>query len=236
MILTTLEAHGLCWDGEILYQSTRGDAYRAALATLSDAGFLYRCCCNRKRLQQLKGRYDGHCLSHPCPAQASASLRFNTARAAAEIAFTDQVQGPQVERLQCDGDFIVHRKDGLFSYQLAVVVDDLYQNINQVVRGVDLLDCTGKQIALYDAFGQTAPSFAHIPVVLDRLGQKLSKQNHAAALNDRQAGRNLRQALAFLATPVPDSLVDVGNTIAYGIEHFDIRRLQAKASPTKAKP
>ncbi len=235
MILTTLEAHGLCWDGEILYQSTRSDAYRAALAALNDAGFIYRCCCNRKRLQQLKGRYDGHCLSHPCKAGASAGLRFNTACATAEIAFIDQVQGPKVETLQRDGDFIVHRKDGLFSYQLAVVVDDIYQNINQVVRGVDLLDCTGKQIALYNAFGEVAPNFAHIPVVLNRRGQKLSKQNRAAALDDRQAGRNLRQALAFLATPVPDSVVDVDDTIAYGIDHFDIRRLQAEASPTPAK-
>ena len=200
-ILKSLEQHHLLWDGQVLYQSCRSEAYRAALEELQNAHLVYRCNCTRQRLKSLPGDYDNHCRTHPPAQQKPAALRLNLNQVPATrngIHFCDGIQGEQCCHVRDDGDFCVHRKDGLFAYQLAVVVDDIFQNITNVVRGADLLDVTAKQIAVFHALHADPPAYAHHPVITDAQGRKLSKQNHAPALNLAQPQANLIQACRFL--------------------------------------
>lgn len=205
-IKRTLEAHGLYWDGEVRYQSQRADAYWDCLNTLKKLALVYACSCPRARLASLNGRYDGYCRLHPPAVDEPCALRlkvtdlpekFRHIRNAIE--FVDHVHGAQKEDIaQVSGDFVIHRKDGLFAYQLAVVVDDIDQGITNVVRGSDLLDTTARQIFLYHILGKKPPEYSHIPVVKDEHGNKLSKQNHAEAVDVQQARSNIDKALAFL--------------------------------------
>lgn len=205
-ILRSLEAHGLHWDREVRYQSGRSEAYRAALDWLQREDLLYRCTCTRKRLAPLNGRYDGRCRFHPVDDEIPAALRLKVrdlpspfAHVETHIAFTDRIKGALVEDLpQTGGDFVIHRKDGYFAYQLAVVIDDIDQGVTDIVRGDDLLDTTAKQIYLYDLLGQRRPTYSHIPVILDANGNKLSKQNHAPALNLKRASANVIDACSAL--------------------------------------
>lgn len=223
-ILYSLQCHGLKWDGEVLYQHTRAQAYRQALHTLAQQQRVYRCACSRKRLASLAVAYDGYCRTHPADANRPAAWRFDVTHAAPKLSFDDGVQGVQTDFLAADGDFVVHRKDGLFAYQLAVVVDDIYQNITHVVRGDDLLDCTGKQIALFAALKHQPPHYAHIPVVLDEHGNKLSKQNHAPALDNQGAAENLRVALRRLGVNAALS-GDIPALLAQGVAEFSLKNL-----------
>lgn len=205
-ILRCLEAHGLHWDGEVEYQSQRNDLYLTTLNWLKDEELTYPCACTRKRLTPLNGRYDGHCRVHPPSKKTPAAIRLKTdnlpqafLNVPAQINFFDEVCGEISEDLtETCGDFVIHRKDGLFAYQLAVVVDDIAQNVSHVVRGQDLLDTTARQIFLYQLLRKPAPQFCHIPVVLDKNGNKLSKQNHAPALDNKNWKENLKKACAFL--------------------------------------
>lgn len=205
-IKRTLEAHGLFWDGEVRYQSQRSEAYWDCLNQLKKLDLLYPCNCTRARLAPLNGQYDGHCRRHPPGAGEACALRLKVTDLPPEfghirntIEFVDRVQGIQKEDIaQVSGDFVIHRKDGFFAYQLAVVVDDIDQGITDVVRGDDLLDTTARQIFLYQILGKQPPTYAHIPVVKDEHGNKLSKQNHAPAVNDSTAEKNLLAALDTL--------------------------------------
>lgn len=213
-ILRSLQAHGLLWDRELLRQSTRSHAYLALLADLHEKDLCYRCSCSRRRLQALAGVYDGYCRTHPPPSEEPAALRLKVSllpngysSVSDRVAFTDAVQGPQTEDLsQTHGDFIIHRKDGLFAYQLAVVADDIAQGITHVVRGSDLLETTARQIYLFQLLTQPAPHYSHIPVLVDQRQQKLSKQNHAPAIDDSHAGRNLWRASQCLGMTPPSEL------------------------------
>lgn len=201
-----LEAHQLFWDGDVLYQSERSEAYQSVLESLTQDKLCYPCNCTRKRLQSLVGFYDGHCLKHLPKPNEPCSLRLKThdlppllSHIKSDILFNDETQGTIKENLaSTSGDFVIHRKDGLFAYQLAVVVDDIAQNISHVVRGDDLLDTTARQIYLFELLGHTAPQYNHIPVVLDSNGNKLSKQNHAPSLDYKQAKTNLKNACEYL--------------------------------------
>lgn len=202
----TLEAHGLYWDGEVRYQSQRADAYWDCLNTLKKLALVYACSCPRARLASLNGRYDGYCRLHPPAVDKPCALRLKVTDLPEKfrhirntIEFVDRIQGVQKEDIaQMSGDFVIHRKDGFFAYQLAVVVDDIDQGVTNVVRGNDLLDTTARQIFLYHILGKKPPEYAHIPVVKDEHGNKLSKQNHAEAVDVRQARSNINKALAFL--------------------------------------
>lgn len=205
LILHTLEQHALHWDGAVLYQSTRHAHYRAALEQLTQQGHLYRCACTRARLASLQHRYDGHCRQHPPAADAACALRLHLPNDT--VAFDDRVLGTQQQHLAEQGDCILHRKDGFFAYQLAVVVDDIAQGITDIVRGSDILPSTGVQIYLTHLLGGHTPRYAHIPVLLGADGLKLSKQNHAPALDDQQASANLTTALAQLGFTVPKDLL-----------------------------
>lgn len=215
-ILRSLEAHGLYWDGELLYQSQRFSAYQQQLDALIAADLAYSCNCSRQRLQPLHGSYDGHCRKHKPSAGDTLAWRLKLYDLPApyqlpeNISFSDLFQGLQQQNLRLAGDQILKRRDGFYAYQLAVVVDDIYQGITHVVRGADLLDVSGRQIALFQLLGQPAPVFGHLPLALQDNGQKLSKQNHAPALQDDNACDNLWQALVFLGQNPPASLRRAG--------------------------
>lgn len=203
-IQRSLVAHGFEWDGEVCHQSRRGEVYQSALARLIDAGAVYACDCSRKRISELALAgvdslvYPGSCRGRDVKAAGALRLRL----AARRVVFQDALLG----RVACDvtrecGDFVLKRADGVFSYQLAVVVDDAEQGITHVVRGADLLTSTPRQIVLQYALGYPSPAYLHLPVVLDARGFKLSKQTLAAPLVDVEPLPALRLAGRFLGVP-----------------------------------
>ncbi len=183
LILNTLEAFALHWDEPVLYQSSRTDAYREALDRLRHSGSAYPCSCSRKEAGA--GPYPGTCRS---------GARNPNGPLAWRVRFDDEALG----------DFVVLRADGLFSYQLAVVVDDAAQRITHVVRGADLLTSTPWQNRLQELLGYPVPVYRHIPVVTDASGAKLSKQTGAEPLDPRRASALLRAALRFLNQLPPE--------------------------------
>ena len=205
-ILRQLEHYGLHWDGEVLRQSMRHAAYREALAWLQAHRQSYFCTCTRSRIQQIGGFYDGHCRDlHHGPENAALRLRQH----APVYQFSDRLRGTLVANPRlAEEDFIIHRRDGLFAYNLAVVVDDHFQGVTEIVRGADLIEPTVRQIALYQQFGWPVPDYLHLPLALDERGNKLSKQNHAPSLPDDDARPVLVQALRFLGQPVAASWRD----------------------------
>ncbi|MCU0765009.1 MAG: tRNA glutamyl-Q(34) synthetase GluQRS [Burkholderiaceae bacterium] len=186
-ILDALAAFGLTSDETPLFQHSRGDLYLQALARLRSAGLLYGCACSRARIASAQAAlglpshvYPGTCRdgSGGRPVRA---LRLRVPDQA--ITFVDRARGPFAQNLAREvGDFVVRRADGLWAYQLAVVVDDGEQRITDVVRGADLLDNTPRQIWLQRALGLPTPRYLHVPVVTNTLGEKLSKQTGARAL------------------------------------------------------
>lgn len=242
-ILRTLELHGLLWDGDLLRQSTRYSAYSAVLAELQQHHLCYGCNCSRQRLQSLGGIYDGHCRLYPPPSTDAVALRLKASDLPAAysdipttIHFDDALQGPQLENLTALGDFVIHRKDGLFAYQLAVVVDDIAQGITHVVRGSDLLDTTARQIYLFNLLGKPAPHYCHIPVVVDAKQQKLSKQNHAPAVDDSTPTVNLWRAMGSLGLSPPTVLRNEQPhaLLLWGIEQWVLDKVPRQR--TIAKP
>ena len=206
-ILRTLEHYGLHWDGEVLYQSQRHEAYRAILARLHQQGLAYYCTCTRQRIHALGGVYDGHCRTRGLGPQ-QAALRLHQTQPV--YRFYDQLRGwIDADAALAREDFIIHRKDGLFAYNLAVVVDDHQQGVNEIVRGADLIEPTVRQIALYRQLGWKEPAYLHLPLALNNQGNKLSKQNHAQPIPLDDPRPLLLQALAFLGQPHPVALRDV---------------------------
>jgi glutamyl-Q tRNA(Asp) synthetase len=138
------------------------------------------------------------------------------------IGFDDTLQGPQGVALgQTSGDFLIHRKDGLYAYQLAVVVDDAHQGITHIVRGSDLLDTTVWQIFLQQALDYATPVYSHIPVITNSAGQKFSKQHHATALQDEDGVPNLRSALEFLCQPRPPAqLTSPAQLLQFAVQNW----------------
>lgn len=206
-ILKQLEHYGLHWDGEVLWQSQRHDAYRAALEWLQQQGLSYYCTCTRSRIQQIGGFYDGHCrtLGHG-PQNAAMRLMQNNP----VLSFHDGLRGQlNADVALAREDFIIHRRDGLFAYNLAVVVDDHFQGVTEIVRGADLIEPTVRQISLYQQFGWPAPGYIHLPLALNDQGAKLSKQNHAPALPQGDPRPLLVEALRFLNQQVAGDWQDL---------------------------
>lgn len=195
-ILRQLEHYGLHWDGDVLWQSQRHEAYRDALAWLRTRGLSYYCTCTRARIQSVGGTYDGHCRSaNNGPEIAAVRL----VQQHPVLHFHDRLRGELYadEKLARE-DFIIHRRDGLFAYNLAVVVDDHFQGITEIVRGADLIEPTVRQISLYRQFGWPVPQYVHLPLALNAQGNKLSKQNHAPALPGGDPRPIIIRALQFL--------------------------------------
>ncbi|MFT4937267.1 MAG: glutamyl-Q tRNA(Asp) synthetase [Paraglaciecola sp.] len=208
MILHTLEQHGLYWDGEVQYQSQRTELYEQTLNWLEQNNHCYHCQCSRKQLRAQGADSSCPCLSLKLTA-SECSIRFKNRSPV--VGFSDRLLGQVTfEKVHCHGDFLVKRRDGLYAYQLAVVVDDIEQGITEVVRGADLLQATAYQLALYQAFTQAPPAYLHFPVVVSEPGKKLSKQNHAAAVANTNAVRNIVDALEFLGLLVPLEIHQAG--------------------------
>jgi glutamyl-Q tRNA(Asp) synthetase len=206
-ILAALRRYALDWDGEVVWQSKRTALYERALAELRAKGLVYDCACSRADLQRAAsaplGRepvYPGTCRNGIAAGKTPRAIRF---RAPDEvIAFDDLLAGHVAENVaEVTGDFVVRRADGLFAYQLAVVVDDAEQNVTQVVRGSDLLTSTPRQIALQRALDYPTPQYAHLPLVLNPDGSKLGKRDGALplpALDDARVVETLSAALRHL--------------------------------------
>lgn len=217
----TLEQFGLHWDGDIRFQSQRAEAYQQALEHLIDTGHAFPCSCSRK---QLGGKpHQGRCTPNPEQSQAWRFLSDHQPHA-----FHDRLQGQyRPTTAQELDDFIIRRRDTLWSYQLAVVIDDRDQGITHVVRGIDLIDSTPRQIQLQRAFGYPAPEYAHIPVAVERNGQKLSKQNLALALDGTQRAKTLWIALDWLQQSPPSELqnASVDELLEWAIAHWSMAPL-----------
>jgi glutamyl-Q tRNA(Asp) synthetase len=206
-MLRTLEAYGFEWDGEVLYQSTRREAYEAAIRKLADAGRTFDCSCSRKELASAGGDeapgYPGTCregAARPGPT----SLRFRVSDS--PIHFDDLYQGAQDFDLAACGDVVIRRRDDIVSYQLAVVVDDDWQQVTRVVRGADLLASTAWQIDLQAALGMSRPIYGHLPLVTEPDGAKLSKSRSAVAVDRSQVAQGLTTTLTLLSQSPPADL------------------------------
>lgn len=241
VILRQLEAYGLVWDGDVLVQSRRDDAYAAALDRLKAAGQAYPCACTRSQLaaapRNAEGEavYPGACRAGLPPGATPRAWRVRVDDVSA--CFHDRVHGRLCQTLETDvGDFIVKRADGLFAYQLAVVVDDAYQGVTDVVRGADLLWNTPRQIHLQTLLGLPLPRYAHVPLVVNAAGQKLSKQTLAPALPESGRGAVLAEALAALGHAPPAGLADAGPAalLAWASAHWKIENVPRR--PVIAKP
>ncbi len=222
-ILHTLCCYGLQWDGPVVYQSQRHDEYQTVIQRLLADQQAYRCTCSRQQIaQRAGGAYDGYCRQRQSIIQGAAAIRLNVHDN--PISFTDSIQGPIEQDLSTTGgDFVIQRKDGLFAYQLAVVLDDQAQGVSHIVRGSDLLDSTPRQIHLQQRLGYPTPHYSHIPVMVNADGQKLSKQTYATALDDQNPLPALQLALQVLGQgSVPPALrSDRQALLDWAIRHWN---------------
>jgi len=235
-ILNTLDAFGLHWDGDILYQSRRTEVYAAALESLRTQGMTYPCGCSRSDIATFGRRgpegpiYPGTCRSGlPSGSRArSERLRVPTGM----VSFHDRVQGQCEQDIATDiGDFALRRADGYYAYQLAVVVDDAGQAITDVIRGADLCLSTPRQILLQGLLGLPTPAYGHLPLVLDDLGRKLSKSEAAAPVDPADPIPALQLALRFLGQKTQIELPSsVAELLRQAITDWDLSCVPARAS------
>lgn len=228
-ILQTLAAFGLDSDEPVIYQSARADVYEQAFEQLREAGHVFPCWCSRTDLDRSQGIHRGACVASPDPTRAPA---WRLRAPDCEIRFDDLVCGAQAQNLRDGvGDVVIKRVEGWFAYQLAVVVDDAFQHITEIVRGADLLDSTPRQIYLQQLLGYPQPGYLHLPLVLDADGKKLSKQDHARAVDRRDPLPALRDALQFLGIEARPGTV--GALLKAAIEEFSVAKIRptAAASP-----
>lgn len=239
-ILRTLEALGFAWDGEILWQSRRGEFYAAALQRLRQKGLIYDCACSRKEILASAPHpgeegpvYPGTCRQGLPTGRKPRAQRIRVP--GEQVCFVDGVFGTTEQCLShLVGDFVLRRADGLFAYQLAVVVDDAASGVNQVVRGADLLSSTPRQIYLHGCLGTPVPHYLHLPLALSASGDKLSKRHGSlSGAAGELGGRALYDVLRFLGQEVPGELTRApgAELLAWGVAHFDLGRV-----PTTARP
>ena len=208
LIVTALEAYGFEWDGPVIYQGQSRPQHDAALQTLIDQGLAYPCGCSRKDLADvprgpLGTIYPGTCRAG-CDAPETA-IRLRTTDEL--ITFDDALQGPQTQCLESEsGDFVIRRRDGLIAYQLAVVVDDALEGVTEVVRGIDIMDSTVRQIWLQRLLGYEEPGYMHFPVITHPDGDKLSKLTGAPGIPIDEPRPLLLAALKALRQEPPASL------------------------------
>lgn len=210
-ILRSLEGYGFEWDGPVLFQSRNCDHHDAAVEALLAAGHAYLCGCSRATLRRSARRgtmgyiYPGTCRDG---ARGGASaVRIRTS--GMPVSVTDRIQGEIRQCLETEvGDFVIRRRDGLIAYQLAVVLDDAADGITDIVRGIDLLDSTPRQVFLQQLLGLPTPSYMHIPIAVDARGDKLSKQTAAPAVSLTERSQTLVRALRSLRQDVPAALAD----------------------------
>lgn len=224
-ILHTLEAYGFEWDGELVRQSARHAEYAALIERLFSQGLAYACICSRKQLEGSGGIYPGTCRdAGHCADGAAIRLRVPSL----EYRFIDRVQGEFRQHLGREvGDFVIQRRDGLFAYQLAVVLDDAWQGVTDVVRGADLLDSTPRQLYLQELLGLPQPRYLHVPLIIQPDGHKLGKSYRSPPLPPDQASPLLTRALRALGQQPPAELARTtpSEALAWGIAHWEAERI-----------
>jgi len=224
-ILKTLDAFGLHWDETVCYQSKQTQIYNEVLSNLAQQKLTYNCQCTRAQIKALGGIYQGTCTA------LNLSHKNNAIRLINHFAisqFSDLIQG----QVNCDPelateDFILKRKDGLFAYQLAVVVDDIEQNISHVIRGCDLLEPTARQLSFFATLKQTPPQYGHVPIAVTTQGFKLSKQNKAPAIDNNRPQPALIAALEYLGQKTEQNMINasVVEIINWAIKHWQRDRI-----------
>lgn len=224
LILETLTDYGLLWDGPVLYQSQRLTAYQDAVDQLMQSSLLYYCRCSRKALLAHSGHYPGLCrTAHHSSKQAALRIRSSEQYPCV----CDRIQN--VAEAQAGEDFIIQRRDGIFAYHLAVVVDDAWQGITDVVRGADLLESTPRQHYLQSMLGLPTPRYAHIPLIVQKNGDKLSKSRQAPPLDrtPQAVAQTLTQALQALGQQPPHELAHEppAQVIDWGVQHWCLEKI-----------
>lgn len=231
-ILRELERFGLEWDGPVSYQSASRPQHDHALEQLNAQGAIYKCGCSRRDLDRASSSSLGPIYPGTCREGTRAKITALRVRTTNEVlTFDDLIQGRQQHQLEREsGDFVVLRKDHLIAYQLAVVVDDYLQGVTEVVRGIDLMDSTPRQIWLQQLLGYTTPVYAHIPIAVDAKRRKLSKSQGAPPVAGMRAVAVLFAALKFLGQEPPPALQGVNSTelLAWAIDAWDIERLRGQ--------
>ena len=204
-IIDGLKRYDMDWDGDALMQSSRRPAHDGAISRLLGAGTAFYCSCSRNDLNAYAGVYPGTCRQRGVISRRDASIRLRVDDPDT-VEFEDRIQGKtQFDRTDMGGDFVIMRRDRLIAYQLACAVDDAWQGVTHVVRGCDLLGSTARQLHVMRELGLRVPCYAHIPVIVGASGAKLSKQNHAEALNPEKAEDTLIACLRLLGQAPPPS-------------------------------
>ncbi len=233
-IMRTLDYFALEWDDEVLWQSRRTPRYDEVLEELRRQGHVFGCGCSRKEVLASAPHvgeegpvYPGTCRDLPAGGHRPRAVRLRVPNR--QVCFTDAVGGELGQCLATEvGDFVLRRADGLFAYQLAVVVDDADSGVTQVVRGSDLISSTPRQIYLQSCLGYPHPHYVHLPLALAADGEKISKRHGAVPVGGGgAAGEPLWRALRFLGQEVPGSLrrASAREVLAWGVAFFDIRRV-----------
>lgn len=228
-ILATLEKFGLFWDGQVTYQSNNQHHYQQVLQQLFDKNEIYRCTCTRKQIQSTKGTYTNICRDKHHSSETEHSLRLKVLQPV--TSFEDCYQGHcNTVQNSAKEDFIVKRKDGLYAYMLAVVIDDIEQQFTHIVRGADLLETTSQQLYLFSLLKAPFPTFGHLPVAVNIQGLKLSKQNHAPSISDTPVNETLWLALNFLKQSPPEELrkEDKSLILDWAIQHWQPNKFNGK--------
>ncbi|EGR3113703.1 tRNA glutamyl-Q(34) synthetase GluQRS [Vibrio parahaemolyticus] len=230
LILEALKAYQLHWDGKVVYQSERHDLYQAQIDAWLDNGDAYYCQCTRKQIKEHGGFYPGTCRDKNLKEGA---IRLKMTKPVAR--FLDQKHGMiEIPEQLVNEDFIIKRRDGLFAYNLAVVLDDIDQGVTEVVRGADLIEPTGRQISLYQILGQPEVSYLHLPLAMDDNGNKLSKQNHATAIDIENPKPALLHAMTFLGFDVPEEIkaASMNEILRWGCENWRLEQLPSEIEIT----
>lgn len=223
--LQTLARFGLKPDRPVERQSRMGARYQSALAALDQQGHTFACSCTRKSLPA-DGIYPGTCRPGPAPGRPARAIRFNVGEFT--VCFEDPIQGRQEQTpARQSGDFVIRRADGLIAYQLAVVVDDAAAGVTEVVRGADLIDSTGRQILLQRALGLPQPSYAHLPLMVDGRGRKLSKSAGDDPIDRLPPAAALRLVLRALGHEPPGQLRSLDGIWQWAHRHWCLERVPA---------
>ncbi|MEL7311494.1 MAG: tRNA glutamyl-Q(34) synthetase GluQRS [Pseudomonadota bacterium] len=230
-ILKSLESHALLWDGNLTFQRDSTDRFLNAIEQLRQADHLFYCDCARKSLLAARSlnAYPGTCRHKRLDSGALRVRVYDTI-----IEFHDRWQGAQKANLgDRPGDFVIRRRDLLFAYQLAVIVDDHASGVTDVVRGIDLIDSTPRQIHLQALLKYEHPRYGHFPVLTDREGSKLSKQTGSTPIDDADASANLERCLNLLGMPLASTLRGAPCTeiVDWAIEHYEPCSLLKSKSP-----
>ena len=224
-IVAALNAFGLVSDEAIVWQSDRLDLYESAFNALNDRAAIYPCHCSRRDLVQVNGVHPSECVGR----RKTRTPAWRLCTHERPLEFNDTVYGPIRQSLRGEvGDFVLRRADGVFAYQLALVVDDAEQHIDEVVRGPDLLDSTPRQIYLQTQLDLPIPNYPHLPLALDASGHKLSKQERARPADPSDPLPALHAALTFLGQSIP-STNRVDTLLAEASERFDSEAIPRSA-------